>query len=429
MFRRLAPTKIAAALIVFGLLLFPTGCFEEQVNTLTSQFQNTEDILNRAVLDISANSQNWQQIIQNAINQINPAERQVRQDLEELMQRGVANAGLETRCDISYLGDMLIQGMNRIIAKVKGQQPPPVSAFICNASPSAIDMNLDPNRRNVVEVYGYNLDDPTLRLYHVTSSRTQDKTSEFSEVSPFKRVINLGLNGINLSPQSELLRVDLGHGEKTEIPVIQAYPAICTTKDHYTDAYSIKVIPAKYGPGDDDFDGNGPCIRASAGIFGAASGAELRGTVNVDAWECPNDMKYIHKDYTEGQGKEERVLYTPDQGWAIAEILSPTSGQLEYIDRSTNTDQKADAGLVANWQIEGDTNGGDIGKTFVQVTLNPVHLLLRQSANCVTEEQLAQMTNENQLSHHVMTNLRVVRPQVFEKAQALKNVKKFKRPF
>jgi hypothetical protein len=413
---------LAAILVVSTTGCFLTNWLNRNVDQLVNEYMNTESILDRARVDLTANSENWQQILQHAIDKIDPAETQVRQDLQNLLQRGVENAGLTFMCNISYLRDMLLRGLDNIIAKMKGQPVTAQTGVVCDASPDAIDMNLDANHRNVVDVYGYNLDDTALRLFLVKTSGQTNVTSDFSLVSPFKRVINLGANGIQLNAQSQALRIELSGGEIRQIPVIQAYPPICKTDDFQIPTQSIKVTPTnRVGNGDKDFDGHGPCIRAAARIYLPGDGTQLRGAVTVDAWECPDDMNKIRKDYTEATGAEDRVLYTPPAGWKIDRIFEPVSAQLEYIDHDTDKDdEKADTGLVMNWRIRGDTDGDDVGRTFVQVDFNKIHLTTREAGNCVTDRQLGRMWNGGTLSDKLKATLKESRPQVLKEAEIMK---------
>lgn len=410
--------------VMFVTTVFLSGCawwdnLMGKIDFAEREFSNTEDILNRAMADINANSENWQRIIQTAIDQLDPAERQIRQDLEELMQRGIHTAGLEARCDIAYLGDMLVEGLQRIRATVRDEPPPPVRAFVCDSSPSAIDMNLDPNQRNNVEVYGYNLDQPWLTLYHVLDSRQVDETKNFSLGSPFKRVINLGSNGIALVPQSMKLRVDLGNDENRDIPIIQKWPDVCTTRDFSTESTSIQVIPAHVGSGDKEFHGDGPCIQARARVYTAQNGTQLRGNVWVDMWECPDDMDFISGDHTEGIGEGDRVLFTAEHDEEIIEIRTPMSAQLAFIGEGTDPQSKTDSGLVLRWNILGDTRGDDVGESYVTVTFNSVHLVLRKKLNCVTEDELARMMQQQAMSDVVFEWVLKDHPLILERFEEL----------
>lgn len=421
------PSKRTSAIVlsvVVAITVSLSGCgwwdtLEDSVEFSERELLNVEDILNRAIADIDANSENWQRILQTALDEVGDTERQVRQDLEELMQRGIHTAGLEARCDISYLGDMLVEGLQRIRATVLNEPPPPVRAVVCDASPSAIDMNLDPNRRNNVEVYGYNLDLESLKLYHVLESGQVNETTNFTITSPFKRIINLGSNGIALVPQSVKLRMDLGNGENRDVPVIQKWPDVCTTRDLNTSSASIQVIPTHVGPGDKDFHGNGPCTQATAQIYTANNGTELRAHIGVDMWECPNDMTLIHEDYTEGIKTEDRVLFTTEHDEEIIEIRTPTSASLEFISDGYAPGSKSDTGLVMRWDILGDTKSDDVGKSYVTVTLNSVHLVLRKKLDCVTEDELARMMQQDAMSPVLTDYVKIQLPGALERFEEL----------
>jgi hypothetical protein len=418
---------IGMSSLLIALVLGGSGCkflnsILGKIDFFQREFSNVEDILNRAIVDVDANSANWQLIIQKAIDDLPQAEAVVRQDLQNLMQRGIATAGLEVRCDIAYLGDMLAQGLQGILAKFKHQPVPPLKAVVCDASPAAVDMNLPPNNRNNIEVYGYNLDQAWIKLLHVRATSTTDVSAQFSVTSPFKRVINLGSTGVALQSDSLKLRMDLGAGAMRDIPVIQAWPSICTTRDFNTNSASLQVVPTHVGPGDNEFAGHGPCTRADARIYVAANGTELHGALSVDIWECPDDMSKIQSDYTEAMGSTDRVLFTTNHDERIIEVRGPTSARLEYIDTTTSPDSKADSGLVVRWNMIGDTDGDDVGRSSVTATFNSVHLVLRKSEDCVTEEELARLIAQKALSQQVQDRLRLERPSVLERSRMLKDV-------
>jgi hypothetical protein len=323
---------------------------------------------------------------------------------------------------------MLAQGLQGILAKFRKQPVPPLKAVVCDASPAAVDMNLPPNNRNNIEVYGYNLDQAWIKLLHVRTSSTTDVSAQFSVTSPFKRVINLGSTGVALQTDSVKLRMDLGAGALRDIPVIQAWPSICTTRDFHTTSASMQVVPTHVGPGDNEFAGHGPCTRADARVYVAANGAELRGALSVDVWECPDDMGKIRSDYTEAIGSAARVLFTANHDERIIEVRGPTAARLEYIDTNTEPDSKADSGLIVRWNMIGDTDGNDVGRSSVTATFNSVHLVLRKVEDCVTEEELARLIAQQALSPQVQDRLRLERPAVLERSRTLKGAIKVPHP-
>ncbi|MDV7389953.1 hypothetical protein RZS08_01315, partial [Arthrospira platensis SPKY1] len=99
--------------------------------------------------------------------------------------------------------------------------------FVCSFSPPAIDMNLEPNSRNTVYVYGYNFDLKPMKLYHKRMNGTRENVSQhFNYSTPFQMVINLGASGVVLGTQSAALEIEFSDVKMT-IPVIQAYPDLC----------------------------------------------------------------------------------------------------------------------------------------------------------------------------------------------------------
>jgi hypothetical protein len=393
------------------------------IETVQTEVHGVEGVIDDAIEKIGANSEDWQSILEEALDDLPDAERQVKADMELLIQRGVSHIGLELRCDISYLGDMLTNGLRKIKADFLGQPAPQILPFVCSFSPPAIDMNLAPNSRNTVYVYGYNFDLDPMKLYHRKTGGVRENVSQhFNYSTPFQKVINLGATGIVLGAQSEALEVEFG-GMVLTIPVIQAYPDLCKDPWEKTVAVSPKkVIPQKIGEGDNEFSGHGPCIVARAVLGISPDRRQLTATYLVWAYECPDDMDYRRSDYTECRINENRVLFTAAEGEQIREILGPTSARLEYIDRSTAEDRINDTGLVHTWTVMGDTNGDDIGDTYVIIDLNPVRLLMEETGDCITEEELEQMAAAQQISLKTSRKVLELKPQYIRAFKMLKGV-------
>jgi hypothetical protein len=418
--RIISKNRVLLGVIFAAGLFVPAcgGCLDSLNSTINTHATNVEDILNGAIQDVTAHSANWQTIVQGALDKLPAAETQVKQDMENLIQRGIANAGLEIRCDISFLGDMVVTGLKAILAKVLKQPPPLQPAVVCDASPPAIDMNLAPNARNQVEVFGYNLDQTDLKLFHVRTSNELDVTSHFALLSPFKRVIDLGATGVILDAQSVKLRIQISGGVNREIAILQKFPTPCAVRDFQTNSSQMQVIPTKVGQGDNDYDGHGPCVTATASVSLSGS-TQISQTLTVHMWECPNDMTKIQSDFTEARGTRSQILFTSASDEVITKINPPTSSSLSWISTNHNLVNIADSGLLTGWDVQGDTDGDDIGRSFVRANFKSIHIVLRKNKDCVPQASLATMIRDNQLSAPAVQFLTSEHPKVLEMSRAL----------
>lgn len=384
-----------------AIIVLYSGCdaINKLKGTIDDHANQVETILTNAEDALQANAENWESILRNALADLPNDQERVKQDLQLLIQRGIAHVGIELRCNISFMGDMLTQGLRRIKASFLGQTPPPVQAFICDMSPEAVDMNRPPNTRNSAIVTGYNLDVSNVKMFHVANSGSRSDVTRFLSVtSPFKLVINLGSNGLVLNNNSGKIQIDIGKGEIREIPIIQKLPEICKESDRSFNVSNIKVIPTKTR-GDREYNDHGPCIRSNAEIFTSHNGTRLNARIWVKAWECPNDMGRINGDKSTAERTITRQLnISLPSGYRIERILSPTRSTLSFIDQDHKINRVADSGLVREWIVIGDTGGDDIGETSVEVNFNPIRVKIKETGGCLSSSQLRAMKKDAQLS-------------------------------
>ena len=166
---------------------------------------------------------------------------------------------------------------------------------------------------------------------------------------------------------------------------------------------SAQVLPATIGPycpkkllgGDREFDGHGPEIWAWIKLE-VRNQNTLVATVYMHARETVND-------WSETEGTWEKVVYTAPAGYTISQLVSGKYSEVHYVSRpgvsaftpaglrsvlgsTAGSDVPfKDDGLVARWNIVGDTAGDDISTdddchddTQVAIQLNTVKLKLHR---------------------------------------------------
>jgi hypothetical protein len=362
------------------------------ITTLGNSIVNVNSVLDNTMNNLSATATNYQSIMEEAIQSIKDIN--VKQQLQSALDNAIVTASGEIKCDIQFTADYLIKRIQAIKAEYNHQPVPILAPRICTVLPSLIDMNLPANQRNYVQITGYFLNDnfSKYKLYHVRSGANIDMTYCLTSNTDFKLQINLGSNGITLDQNSQKLVLMWDNDIVTEIPVIQRQAVPCQLRSRIlTNLPQMTLLPVKKAfpglnksEGDAEFDGNGPCTTGNVSIFTRNNGTELWARAFVRMWECPDDFKYVHSDYSYGDITFEEKLITVDYGWRIKIINQSTYENFQNIDQICDiTELVTGNGVVANYVILGDTGGDDLGKSKVVITFRPVNVTLEEIGDCI----------------------------------------------
>lgn len=362
------------------------------ITTLGNSIVNVNSVLDNTMNNLSATATNYQSIMEEAIQSIKDIN--VKQQLQSALDNAIVTASGEIKCDIQFTADYLIKRIQAIKAEYNHQPVPILAPRICTVLPSLIDMNLPANQRNYVQITGYFLNEnfSKYKLYHVRSGINIDMTSCLTANTDFKLQINLGSNGITLDQNSQKLVLMWDNDIVTEIPVIQRQVVPCQLRSRIlTNLPQMTLLPVKKAfpglnkpEGDAEFDGNGPCTTGNVSIFTRNNGTELWARAFVRMWECPDDFKYVHSDYSYGDITSEEKLITVDYGWRIKRINQSTYENFQNIDQICDiTELVTGNGVVANYVILGDTGGDDLGKSYVVITFRPVNVTLEEIGDCI----------------------------------------------
>ncbi len=383
---------VSITIVLCGTSVTFTGCeaIKRFLKILPDILDNTNSILDEAVNNITANAENYATILQGAINDVKNAH--VKEQLEDALSLAIKNVSDELKCDIQFTGDYLIKRIRAIKAEYNNQPLPPQYPMICVVYPDAINMNLPANMRNDVTISGYFLKENrnSFKLYLYSSGGlVADRTSDLSLSTDYKLKINLGSNGITLSQNSSKLVLKLDDEIISEIVVLQRQPEPCATKTWtYGNLPNIVVYPVhKDFPGrsggDKEFSGHGPCVRASVTVFTRNNNRELWARCWVQMWECPDDISKSRSDYTYGDATEEIKLATVEDGFKIKRINITTNDDLAYIDYGTGIETRPGGGPVSQYRILGDTDGDDVGESWLEVSFRSINVTLIEIGDCI----------------------------------------------
>ena len=396
---------ILSVVILFSLTL--TGCnfIKGQIDKLLGRADDlTEKVvssLDNAIGSLNATSANYEEILQKLVSEL-PGEVQstVTNEVSNLLNRTVAAAGAEVRCDADFFRIRVQQALQRIKAKFLNQPMPAVEPNLCNVIPLAIDMNLSADRRNKLEFYGYDFDMTAIQVLLYNGASAIDVSNKLDQPTHYHMTLNLGSNGVPVSTASTRLVLRWNNRDISSIGIIQSTPDICETTYHTFQPASVSFMPPLVR-GDREFDGNGPIVNSSVNLIN--TGKELIARVYMNARETKSD-------YTTGSGTKDFVIFTADPDKTIEAIVTPAAASYSYIDNNHNMDEFTGSGPVRKFKFMGDGSGDDVGfHTRVEIDFNNVRVQLKETGDCVSSATLRVLELQNRISPRVITEMRAMR--------------------
>lgn len=381
--RRLTGIRRSLLILVPLMSILLSGCgIGDKIDNLTDKVSDvagdTVASLNSAIDTLERNSSSWQSVLQDTTKQLTKdAQSTVRNEVSDLLNRSVAATGTELRCDADFIGARVRQALVRIRARLLNQPIPPVEPALCHVVPPAVDMALDPSRRNKLEFFGYDFDTTPIKVSLQDQSRTLDVSTSLDRPTHYHMTLNLGANGVPVSAASNRLTLEWQQRLISSIAVIQPATPVCEEK---LDTYA-RDVGLTYNPphtrGDKEYSAHGPEVWATARwIMDATS-------VSVRLWM---KAKETRSDWTTAEGVLVKPYYTAPPGWRIESVVGgDVESSAHYIDVDHNDDRQGSGpnGPVKEFNFRGDHKGDDAGSyTGADVTFNPLVVKLVKVANC-----------------------------------------------
>lgn len=369
---------LAISFMLASLLLYASACGDTPTKVT--------DAIDSALLGIHADSANWRiqvEQLQNTLKGMSgDAATLARTEVDATLKRAIAASGVEFRCNADFLADRVTESLQALKSRILGTTLLETPTF-CSTSPASVDMMLSPERRNRIEVTGYNFDvKPSIRARLVTSNSVLDVSQNLSLQHQYEMTLNLGGStpeeGLQLDATSR--RIELTWNDKviSTIPVIQRPPTPpCTRTDVISQPFSYTYLPPYTGAGDRDLFGNG----------------DIRVEVRRETTDSTVDARIYMKarqyndDHSAAEGTSEPIrLFTAPGDKKIADVAAPVSDPpVTYRDTTWEIDNfGGGGGLVDYYEISGDHNGDELGTwTKVKVQFNALHIQLTPRTGCI----------------------------------------------
>ena len=215
-FRRIA---CGVALAVCATTMQGSTCLPN----LTEPLDKVTDTFNGAIADLGNESVGWratlQQLEQDLVRQ---GQHTLANEVQSVLNRGIAAAGLEVKCTVSFLKAQLREEIQALLAKFQRKPVPPPVPHFCSYDPPQIDLRITGSARPLLNVYGFNLSNSnvTATVVDKNDARTVVPPGFFNVGTEFMAT----MNGVNYPFTANSLYVSfaLSSGEERRIGIVQA---------------------------------------------------------------------------------------------------------------------------------------------------------------------------------------------------------------
>ena len=394
--------KNVISIVVFMTITL-TGCkwVDKLLGGLTNQTNKVVQTLDKAISTLNSQSANWQEVLNGLLNELqSDVSATIRGDISNLLQRTIAAAGAEARCDVDFFRIRVQQTLEQIKAKFLGTPLAPLEPHLCDVVPLGIDMSLNPDQRNNIQFFGYDFDMTKIDVFLVSAGVETNVSQYLDQPTHYHMTLNLGAAGapVNTSSQRFILR---WNGRNiSSIAVIQAAPKICETEYHEFTPGNITFIPPRVGNGDAEFGGHGPSVYCSVTLINY--GDHINARINMDARETKSD-------WTEAEGSNEFDIYHADPDKTIEKIVSPVAANIQYTDSDHEDDFYGGNGCISSFNFVGDTDGDEAGtRSNVTVAFNSIRLQLKEKGDCVSTQMLQMLYLQKRMSPNLLQQIRVL---------------------
>jgi len=190
---------------------------------LNEPVDKVTDTFNTAIAQLGSESTGWrgtlQQLEQDLIQQ---GQSTLANQVQSVINRGIAAAGLEVKCSVAFLKAQLKEEIQGIVAAYQHKPVPPVVPHFCSYDPPSVDLRITGSARPLLNVYGFNLSNSnvTAAVVDTAGARVPVQAGYFNVGTEFMATMNT----VNypFSTTSLYVSFALNNGEEQRIGVVQA---------------------------------------------------------------------------------------------------------------------------------------------------------------------------------------------------------------
>jgi hypothetical protein len=353
--------KANLLIMLLVLVIGVSGC------GCTSTVDKAVAIIDNGIRAIQLNSDAWRSVLQTVANELpDRIDDTIKNEAQSLVNRSMATAGIEFRCNVDFLANRAIESLQRLKAMVLKQNPPILPPTFCQVDPASIDLSVDPTHWSTVMLSGYDLDhtdNKGLKLQVLLLDKEGRTTSlqenRIGRTTHYQITLNLGAMARQLYV-NQIAKLVVSWGGSSE-----GYPQVVVVP-WQADRQTIRAYnPGATGPyypplvaGDRDFD-TGDSDPTSLALVGECMTSQTM----IDCHTYMN-AREVHSNYTEVKGWSAfSRLYSAPNGWRIVQVnpsaRSSASGMVTEHDRLV---YNRPAGEVVNYfEAWVDRDGDEAG--------------------------------------------------------------------
>ncbi|MBL8879071.1 MAG: hypothetical protein JNG88_08120 [Phycisphaerales bacterium] len=353
--------------------------------TVDSATQTLRDLADTVNLESEA----WREQVAAATDKLTREGRQaLAHDLDNVVQRGIAAAGAEFRCNVDFLRDRVHDEIEGLIAGLLGMTPPPNPPTVCKVVPEIVDLSQPPTQMTRVSLFGYDFrqretNQPNLKL------RGLKRSGQFVALNDWLALSNHYQGAISITQENGRKLRDLGirelqvmYGDQV-LSQISVNPYIPTVSSATGSAKTLTHFPPRSNPNADEEYWTGQqlghysVVRVNLKTEGRLRNNKVEARVWMQAWEWDRDRNVRSGDKTAAEGWSEWIeLYTPPAGHRIRHVESDLEDNPAWFEcEKTPVELNRAGSLVLRYRVIGDGDGADIKRnTCVDVKFNPVRV-------------------------------------------------------
>lgn len=186
---------------------------------------STEEILRDAVAQLSSESSNWRQVLEETRDKlVDDAQSTIRNEVSVVLSRAIAASGAEVMCVTDFIRDRAKQELLRILDRLQGRTPSPALPVFCQVVPQSVDAALVPGRLRLLEYYGYDFDRTPISAYLESATGRANVSRYLDFPTHYHMTLNLGTQGVTIGPTSRRFVFAWDGKDQASVAITQSPP-------------------------------------------------------------------------------------------------------------------------------------------------------------------------------------------------------------
>jgi hypothetical protein len=207
-------TDSALYAIILSLLFAASSCSKPEVgiDIEVEAGKQTLAALDKAINTLKTESSNWQQVLQETRDElVDSVNSSIKNEVTNLISNSIAATGAQVRCEVDFVRTRarqeLIHIRNKLAQKIK--QPllneSPLFPVFCSATPTSVDLNLAPERRDEIKFGGYDFSKETVKVLLLNGEQEIDISGNLAQ--PTQYLLSLNLSGIKFTSKINKINI------------------------------------------------------------------------------------------------------------------------------------------------------------------------------------------------------------------------------